>query len=133
MTGNKHIRKACEKKRQLYGAPAQIQNAPRIKKIKKEQPRVDVNKTLEERLRDSAQPALGLAYITEYRVGDTVTSRIVFLLQGIFIFQNPRDRGAHRMYTCYLDGCKSAWGTSDDLYNHVIKQKHLRCVKIRYY
>ena len=55
MTGNKHIRKACEKKRQLYGAPAQIQNAPRIKKIKKEQPRVDVNKTLEERLRDSAQ------------------------------------------------------------------------------
>lgn len=106
VTGNKHIRKACEKKRQLYGAPAQIQNAPRIKKIKKEQPRVDVNKTLEERLRDSAQPALGLAYITEYR--------------------NPRDRGAHRMYTCYLDGCKSAWGTSDDLYNHVIKQKHLR-------
>ena len=52
------------------GIPSQPQNAPRIKKIKKEQPRVDVNKTLEERLKDSAQPAIGLEYITEYRVGN---------------------------------------------------------------
>jgi len=104
--GNKHIRKACEKKRQIMGIPSQPQNAPRIKKIKKEQPRVDVNKTLEERLKDSAQPAIGLEYITEYR--------------------DPNDKKAHRMYTCSLTGCKSAWGTSDDMYNHTIKPKHHR-------
>ena len=30
------------------------------------------------------------------------------------------------MFCTSLDGCKSAWGTSDDMYNHVIKQKHLK-------
>jgi len=104
--GNKHIRKALEKKRQVLGQPLEPQNAPRVKKIKKEQPRIDVNKTLEERLRDSAQPAVGLNFIQEFR--------------------NPEDRSAHRMYSCVLEGCKSAWGTSDDIYNHVIKYKHAR-------
>ena len=30
----------------------------------------------------------------------------------------------HPMYTCSLEGCKSAWGTSDDIFNHCIKPKH---------
>ena len=101
-----HFFTACEKKRQIFNQPQQPQNAPRIKKIKKEQPRIDVNKTLEERLKESAQPAVGLCYIHEFR--------------------NPEDRSSHRMYTCTLTGCKSAWGTSDDIYNHVIKYKHAR-------
>lgn len=28
------------------------------------------------------------------------------------------------MYTCDLEGCKSAWGTSDDIFNHVKNSKH---------
>jgi len=51
--------------------------------------------------------ALGLEWVTEYI--------------------NPRDNRQHRMYTCSLDGCKSAWWTSDDMYNYVIKPKiHLK-------
>ena len=23
------------------------------------------------------------------------------------------------MYTCKLEGCKSAWGNSDDMFNHI--------------
>ena len=30
------------------------------------------------------------------------------------------------MYTCKLEGCKSAWGTSDDIFNHVKNAKHQR-------
>lgn len=102
--GNKHIRKACEKKREIMGLPKDPQNAPRKKDIKKERPRVDVGMTLQHRLEGCGEPAIGLEYITE--------------------FSNPRDRKDHRMYTCKLQGCKSAWGTSDDIYNHVKNHKH---------
>ena len=37
---------------------------------------------------------------------------------------NPRHMADHRMYTCSLPGCKSAWGTSDDIFHHVTKPKH---------
>ena len=47
---------------------------------------------------------IGLEYITEYT--------------------NPRKVSDHPMYTCSLEGCKSAWGTSDDIFNHCIKPKH---------
>ena len=30
------------------------------------------------------------------------------------------------MYNCKLEGCKSAWGNSDDMFNHVKKEKHIR-------
>ena len=30
------------------------------------------------------------------------------------------------MYTCSLEGCKSAWGTSDDMFNHVKNVSHQR-------
>ena len=86
------------------GQPKDPQNAPRKKDIKKERPRIDVGLTLEERLRDCGEPAIGLQYITE--------------------FSNPRDKRDHKMYTCKLEGCKSAWGTSDDIYNHVKNHKH---------
>ena len=65
VTGNKHIRKACEKKRQVLGLPQEPQNAPRKKEIKKDRPRIDVGKTLEELLRNCGEPAIGLDYITE--------------------------------------------------------------------
>ena len=60
--------------------------------------------TLKERLEECGEPAIGLEYITEYI--------------------NPRNKNDHRMYTCKLAGCKSAWGTSDDIYNHVKNHKH---------
>lgn len=104
VTGNKHIRKACEKKRQILGLPQDPQNAPRVKKLKKERPRVDVGLTLAERLGECGEPAIGLEYICEYT--------------------NPRKASDHPLYTCRLEGCKSAWGTSDDIYNHCIKPKH---------
>jgi len=104
VTGNKHIRKACEKKRQVLGLPQEPQNAPRKKEKKKERPRVDVGLTLRQRLEESGEPAIGLEYITEYL--------------------NPNKSSDHPMYTCSLEGCKSAWGTSDDIFNHCIKPKH---------
>jgi len=104
--GTKHIRKACEKKRIIFDLPAQPKNAPRIKKLKRPQPRIDLNKSLKERLEDSAQPAVGLQFVEEYR--------------------NPDKKTDHRMYSCKLTGCKSAWGNSDDMYNHVIKYKHAK-------
>ena len=55
-------------------------------------------------MRECGEPALGLEYVREFR--------------------NPRDKRAHPMYTCSLEGCKSSWGTSDDMFHHVIKEKH---------
>eukprot|EP00092_Neocalanus_flemingeri_P023690 GFUD01025693.1.p1 GENE.GFUD01025693.1~~GFUD01025693.1.p1 ORF type:complete len:333 (+),score=92.74 GFUD01025693.1:68-1000(+) len=106
-SGNKHIKKACEKKRQILDLPQEPQNAPRVKKLKKERPRVDVGLTLEQRLEECGEPAIGLEYISEYI--------------------NPKKPSDHPMYTCRLEGCKSAWGTSDDMQNHVKKTKHHRC------
>ena len=84
---------------------AQPMNTPRIKKIKMLPPIVDVGKTLADRLGGSGLPALGLEYVTEYF--------------------NPEDSRAHPMYMCSLEGCKSAWGTSDDTFHHVTNTKHL--------
>jgi len=102
--GNKHIRKACEKKREMMGLPKDPQNAPRKKDIKKERPRIDVGMSLQQRLEKCGEPAVGLEFIIE--------------------FLNPRNKKDHCMYTCKLAGCKSAWGTSDDMYNHVKNHKH---------
>ena len=82
----------------------QPQNAPKVKNIKKSRPRVDIGQSLTKRLQACGEPAIGLEYITEYI--------------------NPRNEHDHRMYTCKLEGCKSAWGTSDDIFNHVIRPKH---------
>ena len=93
-----------EKKSEIMGIQKAPQNAPRKKEIKKDRPRVDVGLTLEQRLVDLGEPAIGLDHITE--------------------FTNPRNSKDHPMYTCCLEGCKSAWGTSDDIYNHVKGHKH---------
>ncbi len=63
----------------------------------------DPRARLADKLRDTEEAVLGLEYITEY------------------ISSNPR---LHRMYTCDLDGCKSAWGTAEDMTNHVKNAKH---------
>ena len=93
-----------EGKDNALGLPQDPQNAPRVKKLKKERPKVDVGLTIVQRLKDCGEPAIGLEYITE--------------------FINPKNSSDHPMYTCRLEGCKSAWGTSDDIFNHVIKAKH---------
>ena len=65
---------------------------------------MDIGLTLKKLLQGCGEPAIGLEYITEYI--------------------NPRNEHDHRMYTCKLEGCKSAWGTSDDIFNHVKRPKH---------
>ena len=118
--GSRHVRKAYDYKREVMGIVKQVsvyncrilffdnrsqpQNAPKEKTIKKPVPSKDVGQSLEEKLRECGQPAPGLEYIREYR--------------------NPKDLFAHPMYTCSLEGCKSSWGTSDDMFHHVIKNKH---------
>ena len=103
--GNNHIRKALEFKRSVLGLPKVPQNAPRPKEKKREKLVVDIGRSLKERLEEDG-PAIGLEYITE--------------------FINPRDHRAHPLYTCHLKGCKSAWGTSDDMFHHLLKDKHQR-------
>jgi len=104
--GAKHIRKALEKKRQVLGLLADPQNKPKVKKQKPPKGRVNVSLTLEARLRDMDDPVLGLNAITEYRNGD--------------------GRRDPPWYTCSQEGCKSAWGNSDDMLNHVKNHKHQR-------
>merc|ERR550539_45706 len=58
---------------------------------------------LVDRLRDEealGQPALGLKYIHEWI--------------------NPDKTDDVRRYTCELEGCKSAWGDSDDIFRHLV-------------
>lgn len=57
--GEKHIRKATEYKRNLLGLQKDPQNAPRKKEIKKQRPKIDVGKTLEELLKECGEPAIG--------------------------------------------------------------------------
>ena len=104
VNGYNHVRKAYAKKRETWGQPKDPQNAPRKMVNKKERPVIDVGMRLEQRLKECGEPAIGLEYITEY--------------------MNPRDKTDYRMYTCRLEGCKSAWGTSDDMYNHIKNHKH---------
>ena len=58
---------------------------------------------LTDRLREDMAlglPALGLQFINEWI--------------------NPRHHEAPRRYTCTLEGCKSAWGDSEDMYRHLV-------------
>ena len=60
-------------------------------------------------------PFLGLEYITEYI--------------------NPGNPNKDPMYTCSLEGCKSAWGSASQMYNHLTsnKNKHNRSYLTKYY
>ena len=71
-----------EKKSEIMGIQKAPQNAPRKKETKTERPRVDVSERLEDRLKVSGSPAIGLEYIKE--------------------FINPRSSRDHPMYTCSL-------------------------------
>jgi len=112
--GQKHIRKAIAYKQRTYGNEPDPVNQP--KKIKPAAPkvRVDVNQSLTQRLREYDGPILGLEKITE--------------------IVHPNDRQAPPFYTCGQDGCKSAWGNSDDMFNHVKGHKHIRnCLRVKYH
>ena len=68
---------------------------------------------LETKLRRTGEPAIGLEYITEY--------------------VNPRNISDPRQYGCKLEGCKSSWGSSDDMFYHVTGIKHTRNFLIKQY
>ena len=70
-----------EKKSEIMGIQKAPQNAPRKKEIKKDRPRVDVGLTLEQRLVDLGEPAIGLDHITEFtnpRIMDIKMGQITF-------------------------------------------------------
>lgn len=102
--GAKHIRKALEKKRDVLGMPSAIVNQPKKKEQKAPKKRQDVNMRLEERLRECDEPILGLSNVKE--------------------FLNPRQKKDPLFYSCTQEGCKSAWGYSDDMFNHLKNRKH---------
>jgi len=104
--GAKHIRKAMAYKQRTLGCEPEPVNQPKKKRPTSPKQRIDVSKSLRERLEDYDGPIVGLVHITE--------------------FADPRDVRAALMYNCKLDGCKSAWGNSDDMFNHVKKEKHIR-------
>lgn len=104
--GKKHIKNAFKKKREIMGMESQPLNSPRMKTTKKERPVFNNKEDLETKLRRTGEPAIGLEYITEY--------------------VNPRNISDPRQYDCRLEGCKSAWGTSDDIFHHVTGDKHCR-------
>lgn len=77
------------------------------KKVPKSPPKKNVNLSLQTKLERSGQPALGLEYITE------------------FLHPEKLEKD-HPMYSCSLEGCKSAWGTSFEIFHHVLNVKHQR-------
>ena len=104
--GAKHIRKAMAYKQRTLGCEPEPVNQPKKKKLVAPKARIDISKSLRERLEEYEGPIVGLEHIKE--------------------FADPRDKTAPLMYNCLLDGCKSAWGNSDDMFNHVKKEKHIR-------
>ncbi len=91
----------------LIGFHAPPVNMPKLKERKRAMARnpgpPDPRLLLKDLLKATEEPVLGLEFVTEYWCGDS---------------------RKHRMYTCDLDGCKSAWGTADDMFNHVKNRKH---------
>lgn len=89
----------------MRGLPAKPITAPKINEKKKAPPptKADLLVPLVDKLKRSLDPVVGLVFIEEYRYKDK-----------------------HPLYTCSLDGCSSAWGTSEDMFNHVKNTKHYR-------
>jgi len=107
--GKKHIRKACDAKRRLMGIPKPSTVMEKKKKVEKSTPEWKWNPklSLKAKLEKSGEPALGLEFITE------------------FIHPEKLEKD-HPMYSCSLEGCKSAWGTSFEMLHHVLNVKHQR-------
>ena len=91
--------------------PKDPPHQPQTKTKKKEvqRPRRELIRIpLMDRLREDSAlglPALGLQFINEWI--------------------NPRNPEAPRRYTCDLEGCKSAWGDSVDMYLHLVGKSML--------
>ena len=67
---------------------------------------LEVFTNLRELLVNCGEAVIGLQYVKEYY---------------------PRaDTRRHPVYSCKLDGCKSAWGSSVDMFNHVKNSLHLK-------
>ena len=79
------------------------------KKVENSTPEWKLNPilSLKTKLEKSGEPALGLEYVTEF-------------------IHPERLEKDHPMYSCSLEGCKFAWGTSFQMLHHVLKVKHQR-------
>lgn len=101
VSGTKHHKKVVELKRVKEGLPPSNPIEKKKEKPKKPNVRADISLYLKERLeRDYPHdPCLGLEYITEY--------------------VSKKEPAQYPMYTCSLQGCKSAWGESDSMVNHL--------------
>ncbi len=100
--GSKHAKKVVELKRMKQGLPAQEPPETKKTKVAKQRVRPDRHRTLREKLEDrdvQGIPILGLECITE--------------------FVSPSHPDRPHFYTCSLEGCKSAWGDSNDMFHHV--------------
>jgi len=109
VVGKKHIRKACDAKRRLMGIPKPSAVIEKKRKVEKSTPewKLNIKLSLKTKLERSGEPTLGLEYITE--------------------FINPQgNEKDHPMYLCSLEGCKDAWGTSFQMFHHVLKVNHQR-------
>ncbi len=105
--GRKHIRRALGRKREdLVGfrpPPANVARLPEQRKRSRPSGPPSPRDCVKDRLERTDEPVLGLEFITEFVCSD---------------------RSKHRIYTCGLDGCKSAWGTAEDICNHLKNRKH---------
>lgn len=111
INGKKHISRVIEKKRLDIGLPSKALAVAQIKDKKKPPPRLSPHVSLKERLKKSMDPIVGLEFVSEYKPPAPSSSS---------------SSSKYPMYTCSLEGCSSAWGTSDDMFNHIINVKHQR-------
>lgn len=105
-SGRKHVKAVMNKKKRDFGVEEEPINAPKAKKKKRTQNVIpNPREFLQDKLPRAEGPVLGLEYVTEYL---------------------SSDRRDNPIYTCSLDGCKSAWGSSDDMFFHVGNPTHLK-------
>lgn len=117
VNGQKHQKRALEK---LEQDQQQERQKSRPKYIKREdysdrggggesryRDRIGRSRTtrshLKEKLENTKFPFVGLEYITEYL--------------------NPGNPNSDPQYQCLLDGCKKAWGTAEEMFNHLTSNK----------
>lgn len=101
--GGSHVKKAIKYKQRTLGIEPEPLNQPKRIQVAPPKVYIDINQSLKMRLEKYDGPILGLNYITEYT--------------------DPTDPTAPPLYTCALEGCKSTWGNSDDLFNHLKSEK----------
>jgi hypothetical protein len=111
--GKKHVAKVMQKKQQDFGEPAVPVSLPRVKAkvAATKRPADDNGRPLRDFLESCGEAVIGLEFVEE-----------ILPVKG---------RGERPMYSCTLDGCKSAWGSAVDMFNHVKNALHLKNTLMR--